>query len=141
MAARGLITGLAAAGLIIAQPALALDRAQQLAYSVRATYLVRFAAFVTWPPRAFASPSAPVAVCVAGRNPFGAMLTDAARGQTAHGRAIQVRTVSTSAQAAACHILYLAKAAPRSPRPCPPTRRCCGSRTPSSPRAPAWSTS
>ena len=70
---------------------------------------MRFAAFVTWPPRAFASPSAPVAVCVAGRNPFGAMLTDAARGQTAHGRAIQVRTVSTSAQAAACHILYLAQ--------------------------------
>lgn len=97
-------------GLMLAQPAVAVGHArdqQQLAYSVRATYLVRFAAFVAWPPRAFASPAAPVTICVLGRNPFGRLLADAARGQTAHGRAIQVRTVSTTAQAAACHVLYV----------------------------------
>lgn len=86
-------------------------RAQTLEDSVKANYLVRFAAFVDWPPDAFASGQTPVSVCIAGRDPFGASLARAASGQTAHGRPIMVRPLHTEAAGTDCHILYLGEGA------------------------------
>lgn len=80
---------------------------QQVAETVKATFLVRFAAFVTWPPQAFASSSSPFVLCVAGRDPFGAALRDAALNQRAAGRTILVRAVTTPAQLQACHLVYV----------------------------------
>jgi len=77
-----------------------------LEYAVKANYLVRFAAFVEWPPRAFANAQAPVVICVAGHDPFGATLDRAARGQTAYGRPLTVRRPATREATAGCHILY-----------------------------------
>ena len=54
--------------------------AQTLEYSVKANYLVRFAAFVDWPPRAFASSQSPVVICVAGRDPFSGANVSSDRG-------------------------------------------------------------
>lgn len=82
-------------------------RGGSLEYSVKANYLVRFAAFVEWPPRAFANAQAPVVICVAGRDPFGATLDRAARGQTAYGRPLAVRRPATREAVAGCHILYV----------------------------------
>ena len=62
-----------------------------LEYSVKANYLVRFAAFVEWPSRSFATNRSPVVICVVGRDPFGGALGRAARDQTAHGRAARPR--------------------------------------------------
>ena len=81
--------------------------AGNLEYSVKANYLVRFAAFVEWPARAFASPQSPVVICVAGRDRFGATLDRAARGQTAYGRPLTVRRPATREAVAGCHILYI----------------------------------
>ena len=92
------------------------SRADTLEYSVKANYLVRFAAFVEWPADAFATARSPVSVCVAGRDPFDTALIRAANGQTAHGRPISVRGVTSEAQAAGCHILYLGEGA-AAPRP------------------------
>lgn len=78
-----------------------------LEYSVKANYLVRFAAFVDWPSRAFATPQSPVVICVAGRDPFRGALDRAVRTQTAHGRALTVRRPGTREAAAGCHILYI----------------------------------
>ena len=80
---------------------------QTLEYSVKANYLVRFAAFVEWPQRAFASDRAPVVICVAGRDPFRGALDRAARAQTAYGRPLAVRRPATAEAAAGCHILYV----------------------------------
>ncbi len=80
-----------------------------LEVSVKASYLVRFAAFVEWPARAFATAQSPVTLCVAGRDPFGATLTRAAAGQTAYGRSLVVRRAPTAAAAGGCHILYVAR--------------------------------
>jgi hypothetical protein len=89
-------------------PVLAAPEPQQsLEYSVKANYLVRFAAFVEWPPRAFARDRAPVVICVAGRDPFRGALDRAARSQTAYGRPLTVRRPATAEAAAACHILYV----------------------------------
>ena len=80
-----------------------------LEYSVKANYLVRFAAFVDWPSQAFAGAQSPVVLCVAGRDPFSGALDRAARGQTAHGRALTVRRPDTPEEAAGCHILYVGR--------------------------------
>ena len=90
-------------------PALAMAEPQQatLEYSVKANYLVRFAAFVEWPPRAFATPQSPVVLCVVGHDPFRETLDTAARAQTAYGRALAVRRPRTREAAAACHVLYV----------------------------------
>lgn len=84
-----------------------LTRQTSLEYSVKANYLVRFAAFADWPPRAFAAPQSPVVICVAGHDPFRGALDRAAQGQTAHGRALAVRRPGTREAAAGCHILYV----------------------------------
>lgn len=93
-------------------PLLAMPAAPQasLEYSVKANYLVRFAAFVEWPRRAFADGRSPVVICVVGRDPFHGALDRAVRAQTAHGRSLAVRRPRTAAEAAAgCHILYVGK--------------------------------
>lgn len=91
-----------------ASPAVAqATTATNLEYAVKANYLVRFAAFVEWPGRAFSSAEAPVVICVAGRDPFGATLDRAARSQTAFGRPLIVRRPATREATADCHILYI----------------------------------
>lgn len=80
-----------------------------LEYSVKANYLVRFAAFAQWPAAAFAAGDSPLAICVLGRDPFGAALDRAAADQSANGRAVVVRRPRDSA--AGCHIAYLGRGA------------------------------
>ena len=80
---------------------------QSLEYSVKANYLVRFAAFVEWPGRSFATSRSPVVICVVGRDPFRGALDRAARAQTAYGRPLAVRRPDTAEATAGCHILYV----------------------------------
>lgn len=104
--ARG-VAGLAAilATLAVASAAKAQDRS--LEYAVKAAYLQKFAPFVAWPPSAFASPSSPFAVCVLGRDPFGANLDQAVTGQSIFGHPMVVRRLNHVDGASGCHILYL----------------------------------
>ena len=78
-----------------------------LEYSVKANYLVRFAAFVEWPSQSFADSRSPVVICVVGRDPFRGALDRAARAQTAYGRPLAVRRPDTAEATAGCHILYV----------------------------------
>lgn len=100
------VWGLTLPGGAAARPA---PTPSELEYSVKANYLVRFAAFVGWPSRAFESAESPVVICVAGRDPFQGALERAVRGQTAHGRALAVRRPTTDEATAGCHILYVGK--------------------------------
>ena len=92
-----------------------------LEYSVKANYLVRFAAFVEWPAQSFSDSRSPVVICVVGRDPFEGALDRAARAQTAYGRALVVRRPTTAAAAVGCHILYVGRGGgalvPAGPRP------------------------
>ena len=103
------------AALLFAMATLAhagVGHAQTLEYAVKANYLVRFAVFVEWPSRAFASPEAPVVICVTGRDPFGAVLTDAADAHTAEGRRIVARALRSADRVAGCHMVYVGAATP-----------------------------
>jgi hypothetical protein len=78
-----------------------------LEYAVKATFLYKFAAFVEWPPAAFASPTTPIDLCVALYDPFGGLLEQAAAGQRVGERPIVVRRLAASEPMSDCHILYL----------------------------------
>jgi len=106
-------SGLAVAALIwsLALQAVAAPQPLQssLEFSVKANYIVRFAAFVDWPARSFAARTSPVVLCVAGRDPFDGALERAARAHTAHGRTLTVRRPATAEAVAGCHILYVGR--------------------------------
>ena len=103
------------AALVVAMATLAhagAGHAQTLEYAVKANYLVRFAVFVEWPSRAFSSSEAPVVICVTGRDPFGAALTEAADAHTAEGRRIIARALRGADRIAGCHMVYVGAATP-----------------------------
>ena len=79
-----------------------------LEIAVKATDLYKFAAFVDWPPSAFAGPTDPAVLCVAGDDPFGQVLDQAVRGQKIGGRPIVVMRLDHLERGAPCHILFAA---------------------------------
>lgn len=78
-----------------------------LEQSVKATFLYRFASFVTWPAEAFPETSSPVVLCVAGAPRFRDLLEGIVQNQRVAERPIVTRAVSASGDIAGCHILYL----------------------------------
>ncbi len=76
--------------------------------AVKAAYLYKFGAFVEWPATAFENPSAPATICVAGADPFGAILDQAVRGQRIAGHAISVTRLDRVEKGAPCQILFIA---------------------------------
>jgi hypothetical protein len=74
--------------------------------AIKATYLVKFTSFAVWPERVFVTASSPLVICVAGPDPFGSALDQAARGQLVGQHPIEIRRIAASAQVAGCHILF-----------------------------------
>jgi hypothetical protein len=98
------VAGLA---LLMTSGASARAEAKSLEYPIKAAFLYKFGSFVEWPADAFPSASAPVNVCVVGRDPFGAILDQTVRGQTVGTRPVAVRRLPTISPASGCHIAYL----------------------------------
>lgn len=96
---------LAACALFLAAgtvPALALE------YRVKATYLYKLAEFIEWPDASFASPSAPLEICVVGINPFDAVLATAAWARQIRSHPVVVRHLPEMDDTVACHVMYIA---------------------------------
>jgi hypothetical protein len=79
-----------------------------LEVAVKATDLYKFAAFVEWPPSAFAGPTEPAVLCVAGDDPFGQVLDQAVRGQKIGDRPVVVVRLDRVERGAPCTILFVA---------------------------------
>jgi hypothetical protein len=75
-------------------------------YQVKAAFLYNFAKFVTWPDDTLA-PGNSIVICVDGKTHFGHWLEDTVRGKTIEGHNLEVRRVSTVAEAGSCHILFV----------------------------------
>ena len=102
----------AAAGLLALFAALpVLAQANPLALAVKATYLYKFGPFVGWPRTIFATPDAPVVLCVVGDDPFGATLDEAVVGQRIGERPIALRRLAAAERQSDCHIMYMAGSA------------------------------
>jgi len=77
-------------------------------YQVKAAFLYTFAKFVEWPPQTFSSPSAEIAICVLGEDPFGNFLDDAVRNKTASDRPLAVYRLAGPPVGSECKILFIA---------------------------------
>ena len=70
--------------------------------AVKATYLYKFAPFVTWPQR-----PGPFVICVVGRDPFGPVLDQAVAGQSINGRPVVIARVDMVGRGSSCDIAYI----------------------------------
>ena len=82
-------------------------------YQVKAVFLFNFARFVDWPALTFANASAPFALCVYGRDPFGPDLDAVIRGESIAGRPMVARRVRDIHAVSACQIVFIAGSADR----------------------------
>jgi hypothetical protein len=83
-------------------------RAQPLEFAVKATFLHKFTGFVEWPESVFESSGSPFVLCVAGNDPVGKLVGQAAMGQAYATHPIEVRHIAQPAAVAGCHMLYVA---------------------------------
>lgn len=89
---------------------------QGLELAVKATYLVKFEPFVSWPAASFADPAAPFVLCVAEPDPFGPLLEKAADGLHAGSHPILIQRIGDAGESAKCKLLYIGRAA-SAPKP------------------------
>jgi uncharacterized protein DUF4154 len=82
-------------------------------YPLKAVFLINFAQFTSWPTNTFDGPDSPLVVGVLGDDPFGALLDDAVRGETANGRKFVVQRYRRVEEIKACHILFISQSEAR----------------------------
>lgn len=92
-----------AAILIAASPV----QAQTSQDEVKATFVYRFASFVSWPAASFTDASTPIRLCVLGANPFARALQRAVAGQRSDARSFDVRTIAGINELNGCHAVYV----------------------------------
>src|SRR5579863_7342696 len=63
-------------------------------YQVKAAFLLNFAKFVVWPPRAGKAPANRFSICILGDDPFHGALEQEIGGKKLEGREFEVRQVS-----------------------------------------------
>jgi YfiR/HmsC-like len=102
---RARLAGLAVLGLASAAPAQA---EPSLELAVKATYLYKLAPFVSWPAQAWATPNAPLTICVQGADPFGPLLDQAVGGQAVAGHPVEVRRLARLEASSGCQIAFVA---------------------------------
>ena len=83
-----LLLAIAAAVAVASRPLFAQDVTAE--YRVKAAFLYNFVKFVEWPAD---QSTEPLIICVAGRNPFGTLLENMVRGETANGRRLVARVI------------------------------------------------
>lgn len=88
---------------LIAGPAR--SAAPPLVSAIKATYLVKFGSYVTWPSIA---ENAPFAVCVVGDPVLSDVVESAAKGQQVAGHPVSVRRLDAIKPQDECQIVYLA---------------------------------
>jgi YfiR/HmsC-like len=77
-----------------------------LEYAVKATYLYKFAPFVTWPPST--AQKATFDLCLSGSDDVTKVAPEAAEGQAVNGKPLTIRRLAAGESADGCQILYIA---------------------------------
>jgi hypothetical protein len=98
---------LAAIGLSWAASASALATEQANARQVKAAFVINFVKFVAWPDSFLPPAPAPIIVAVVGDREFGTALLQAANGQAANDRRIEVRILSREEDIRTAHLVFI----------------------------------
>jgi hypothetical protein len=77
---------------------------------VKAAYIYNFVAFTEWPATAFSDPAAPLRICLAGDEAFGATLESTVRGERVLGHPVTVEPLSGLDHVVQCHVLFIGRA-------------------------------
>jgi hypothetical protein len=93
----------------IQSPAVRAQSAKDAEYRAKAIFLSKFPSFVEWPEEAFPPGQAPFLVCVYGDFSFGVSLVENARGETVHGRRLEVKWMHKEKDLRACQILFVSR--------------------------------
>jgi len=105
-------TGIACGLAVLAMALPSLAQTSPLEAQVKAAYLSKFSPFLDWPAGTFATPDAPLVICVVGEDTLGANLDRALAGQKDREHPLTVRRLAEPAEAqGGCHILFTADAA------------------------------
>jgi hypothetical protein len=83
------------------------EPAKPLDVEVKATYLLNFGRFATWPVDTPDPAEQGFPLCVIGRDPFGSVLDHTVTGETIDGRAVVVRRIATAPETNQCRILFV----------------------------------
>ena len=75
-------------------------------YQIKAAFLYNFVKFVEWPDEALPDPSAPIALCVLGEDPFGVAL-ESINGKTVKGRQLVIKRFVGLQDLEVCRILFI----------------------------------
>jgi len=86
-------------------------------YQVKGAFLLNFAKFVEFPPKAFTAPGDPIAICVLGQNPFGPGMDQAAAKIVVANRSVSVRPVADAQHARRCQIVFVSVSERKRARP------------------------
>jgi hypothetical protein len=105
MRARGFRIALLAGALAAGSPGAA--QAPALETAVKAAFLPKFAPYVSWPSAATPPAGSPYVICVVGRDPFGALLDDAAAGERIGASAFVVRRLVRVGRDSDCHMAFI----------------------------------
>jgi hypothetical protein len=77
-------------------------------YQVKAAFLFNFAKFVEWPSSSLPDLSAPLRICILGRDPFGDELRNITKEKTVSGRKLQIDQLVDLQHARTCQIVFIA---------------------------------
>jgi hypothetical protein len=77
-------------------------------YQVKAAFLLNFTKFVEWPAAAFASPDAPLSICILGEDPFGETLDKTVEGEATNGHKIIVQRIRHVSHPS-CHVIFVVR--------------------------------
>ncbi len=76
-------------------------------YSIKAGYILLFTRYVAWPNIAFATPRAPIVICILGADPFGVVLDQTIAGQQSQQRPLSVRRIADAQSVDGCHVAFI----------------------------------
>ncbi|HXP59960.1 MAG TPA: YfiR family protein [Dongiaceae bacterium] len=86
-------------------------------YQVKAVFLFNFAKFIEWPAAKLGGPDSPLVIGIIGDNPFGTLLEETIKDQAINGHKLVSRAISTTAEAVACHIVFISRSEKERLRP------------------------
>jgi hypothetical protein len=95
--------------LLLLLPTLSLNGRESGEYEVKAAFLLNFAKFVEWPPKAFQNSNAPFVIGIVGDDPFGDALLQIVKGQSAQRRRIEIRHFKVAEDFGDCHLLFASR--------------------------------
>ena len=75
-------------------------------YYVKAAFIYNFAKFIEWPEASFATPTAPLTLCILGKDPFGSTI-ETIQGKNVRAHDLNIEYIDDLRSIKNCHILFI----------------------------------